>query len=257
MTTDLHDASLPSPDDNLPVLSPTVDDFSAPFGRSHRSISTSRGIVKRRRSKKAKATKFLQNEVEVRFSESNTDIKVCDYYLKHPEGLIQLKKIGTRLKNPKANRSNANRCGYPLQDGEECESTFKRTEHLTRHKLMHTKQRPYVCPAYMLDKDTKKEIVPCYFAAGRKDNFYDHIATHCRTYLKRIPEYKTKGSGRTHGIAPSEIQEIIFDWMGKDVTKTLEVLERVWRRVEKHIPDLDPSIHGFSMRIDSEIDREG
>ncbi|ORY06345.1 hypothetical protein K493DRAFT_203391, partial [Basidiobolus meristosporus CBS 931.73] len=48
-----------------------------------------------------------------------------------------------------------------------CDWSFKRCEHLKRHQLVHTKERPYVC-----------EYPGCGKSFSRSDNYSAHYRTH-------------------------------------------------------------------------------
>ena len=54
-------------------------------------------------------------------------------------------------------------CSYP-----NCDSRFKRYEHLKRHLRTHTRERPYVCSK-------------CTRSFSRQDNLTSHARTHSRS----------------------------------------------------------------------------
>ncbi|PHZ11922.1 uncharacterized protein RHIMIDRAFT_183005, partial [Rhizopus microsporus ATCC 52813] len=53
-------------------------------------------------------------------------------------------------------------CGY-----QQCQWSFKRYEHLKRHMLVHTGERPFAC-----------EHPGCTKSFGRSDNLRAHYRTH-------------------------------------------------------------------------------
>ncbi|KAF9943198.1 hypothetical protein BGZ67_004977 [Mortierella alpina] len=61
-----------------------------------------------------------------------------------------------------SNTTNKHPCKFPT-----CGWSFKRFEHLKRHMLVHTKERPFVC-----------EFHGCEKSFSRSDNFSAHLRTH-------------------------------------------------------------------------------
>ncbi|KAF8929374.1 hypothetical protein BGZ58_009003 [Dissophora ornata] len=60
--------------------------------------------------------------------------------------------------------ANKHPCKFPT-----CNWSFKRFEHLKRHMLVHTKERPFVC-----------EFQGCDKSFSRSDNFSAHLRTHTK-----------------------------------------------------------------------------
>ncbi|CAK3803866.1 Regulatory MIG1 [Lecanosticta acicola] len=63
------------------------------------------------------------------------------------------------------------RCGFRGSDGQLCRARFERSEHLKRHKGMHSGFRPYFCP-----------LDDCGRHIGRPDNAGDHLKTHLKPH---------------------------------------------------------------------------
>lgn len=61
---------------------------------------------------------------------------------------------------------------YHYCNVEGCTKRFKRIEHLKRHKIVHTGEKPFMCPL-------------CEKRFGRSDNFHQHVATHLRLNRRR------------------------------------------------------------------------
>ncbi|KAF9986024.1 hypothetical protein BGZ75_002287 [Mortierella antarctica] len=61
-------------------------------------------------------------------------------------------------------QANKHPCKFPT-----CGWSFKRFEHLKRHMLVHTKERPFVCDFHGCDK-----------TFSRSDNFSAHLRTHTK-----------------------------------------------------------------------------
>ncbi len=56
-----------------------------------------------------------------------------------------------------------------------CNMTFKRKEHLSRHELRHTTDRPHICPL-------------CRYSFSRRDALMRHVNSHARNSDSRDPE---------------------------------------------------------------------
>ncbi|KAK5822385.1 hypothetical protein F5H01DRAFT_258799, partial [Linnemannia elongata] len=80
--------------------------------------------------------------------------------------LPPLTTITTIMQNISTQDSTANKhpCKFPT-----CGWSFKRYEHLKRHMLVHTKERPFVC-----------EFQGCEKSFSRSDNFSAHLRTHTK-----------------------------------------------------------------------------
>jgi len=68
-----------------------------------------------------------------------------------------------------ASTANKHPCKFPT-----CGWSFKRFEHLKRHMLVHTKERPFVC-----------EFKGCEKSFSRSDNFSAHLRTHTKKSVTR------------------------------------------------------------------------
>ncbi|KAF9435624.1 hypothetical protein BGZ76_005884 [Entomortierella beljakovae] len=66
-----------------------------------------------------------------------------------------------------------------LCDVPSCNWSFKRYEHLKRHMLVHSKERPFVC-----------DVANCHKSFSRSDNFSAHV----RTHSKKGSENRRRGS---------------------------------------------------------------
>ncbi|KAF9136193.1 hypothetical protein BG015_003186 [Linnemannia schmuckeri] len=66
--------------------------------------------------------------------------------------------------NSSSSTANKHPCKFPT-----CGWSFKRYEHLKRHMLVHTKERPFVC-----------EFQGCEKSFSRSDNFSAHLRTHTK-----------------------------------------------------------------------------
>ncbi|KAF9972798.1 hypothetical protein BGZ65_009599, partial [Modicella reniformis] len=86
---------------------------------------------------------------------------------KHRNNSISSNASSTTSSNSNSNSaSTANKhpCKFPT-----CGWSFKRFEHLKRHMLVHTKERPFVC-----------EFKGCEKSFSRSDNFSAHLRTHTK-----------------------------------------------------------------------------
>ncbi|CAO3703416.1 unnamed protein product [Rhizopus stolonifer] len=70
------------------------------------------------------------------------------------------------------NKQNKHVCTYP-----DCDWSFKRYEHLKRHMLVHTGERPHVC-----------SYPGCGKRFSRSDNFHAHARTHEKNAFKQKQE---------------------------------------------------------------------
>ncbi|KAG0241905.1 hypothetical protein BGX31_000762 [Mortierella sp. GBA43] len=71
---------------------------------------------------------------------------------------------GSSSNSNSASAVNKHPCKFPT-----CGWSFKRFEHLKRHMLVHTKERPFVC-----------EVKGCEKSFSRSDNFSAHLRTHTK-----------------------------------------------------------------------------
>ncbi|KAF9123089.1 hypothetical protein BGW39_009289 [Mortierella sp. 14UC] len=78
-----------------------------------------------------------------------------------------------------------------------CEWSFKRFEHLKRHMLVHTKERPFQC-----------EFAGCNKSFSRSDNFSAHLRTHSKKALAHR-RYDSRGheTGGSNGSIKQEVQD--------------------------------------------------
>ncbi|KAI8348804.1 hypothetical protein B0O80DRAFT_390285, partial [Mortierella sp. GBAus27b] len=70
----------------------------------------------------------------------------------------------TSVSSTGSGSNNKHPCKFPS-----CEWSFKRYEHLKRHMLVHTKERPFQC-----------EFPGCNKSFSRSDNFSAHLRTHSK-----------------------------------------------------------------------------
>ncbi|KAG0354712.1 hypothetical protein BG005_006276 [Podila minutissima] len=85
-------------------------------------------------------------------------------------------------------------CKFPL-----CGWSFKRFEHLKRHMLVHTKERPFVC-----------EFQGCEKSFSRSDNFSAHLRTHTKKSMHMrhfdqqlmLMDHPMKGRPASGGVGP-------------------------------------------------------
>ncbi|KAF9434978.1 hypothetical protein BGZ76_007116 [Entomortierella beljakovae] len=78
--------------------------------------------------------------------------------------------ISSNTSSNSSSSVNKHPCKFPT-----CGWSFKRFEHLKRHMLVHTKERPFVC-----------EFQGCEKSFSRSDNFTAHLRTHAKKpYMKK------------------------------------------------------------------------
>ncbi|KAF9974447.1 hypothetical protein BGZ73_002132 [Actinomortierella ambigua] len=84
----------------------------------------------------------------------------------HPPLLPQTSQPSQTSQPPQPHHQQANKhpCKFP-----NCGWSFKRFEHLKRHMLVHTKERPFVC-----------DFQGCEKSFSRSDNFSAHLRTHTK-----------------------------------------------------------------------------
>ena len=102
-------------------------------------------------------------------------------------GEIELQCIGTKFEIggplPILQSQKEHVCGFIEKDGTLCTREFDRAEHLKRHKLYHSDERPYPCPVPDCPKnpDTiKPDSNKIAKGISRSDNATDHFKTHLR-----------------------------------------------------------------------------
>ncbi|KAG0055475.1 hypothetical protein BGZ83_008480 [Gryganskiella cystojenkinii] len=95
----------------------------------------------------------------------------------------------TSVSSSSSGSNNKHPCKFPS-----CEWSFKRYEHLKRHMLVHTKERPFQC-----------EFAGCNKSFSRSDNFSAHLRTHSKKALAHR-RYESRGLDGT-GNGPSIKQE--------------------------------------------------
>ncbi|MCJ1314894.1 hypothetical protein MMC15_000208 [Xylographa vitiligo] len=100
-----------------------------------------------------------------------------------------------------------NTCGFRDRSGLICERSFKRGEHLTRHRKIHTRRPTPPCPVCLTwEKFTR--ILPKRMAAGRDDNLVTHIRN---THMTESSSGRNP-RGRADPITGEKI-EITNEWL--------------------------------------------
>ncbi|KAG0199240.1 hypothetical protein BGX28_007442 [Mortierella sp. GBA30] len=91
----------------------------------------------------------------------------------------------TSVSSTGSGSNNKHPCKFPS-----CEWSFKRYEHLKRHMLVHTKERPFQC-----------DFTGCNKSFSRSDNFSAHLRTHSKKALAHR-RYDSRGleNGGTNGM---------------------------------------------------------
>ncbi|KAF8932373.1 hypothetical protein BGZ58_007097 [Dissophora ornata] len=99
----------------------------------------------------------------------------------------------TSISSTGSGSNNKHPCKYPS-----CEWSFKRYEHLKRHMLVHTKERPFQC-----------DFTGCNKSFSRSDNFSAHLRTHSKKALahRRYDSRGLDGSGNSGMNIKQESQE--------------------------------------------------
>ncbi|KAI9248747.1 hypothetical protein BY458DRAFT_542673 [Sporodiniella umbellata] len=97
------------------------------------------------------------------------------YYCPSTPGVLAVPSV-LIPKKKKAAQQHKHICGY-----QQCQWSFKRYEHLKRHMLVHTGERPFAC-----------EHQGCTKTFGRSDNLRAHYRTH---YNKRQRKPKKDSNG--------------------------------------------------------------
>ncbi|KAI7825361.1 hypothetical protein BC939DRAFT_476289 [Gamsiella multidivaricata] len=120
----------------------------------------------------------------------------------HGNGMVQDKHRNNSVSsnassNSSCSTANKHPCMFPT-----CGWSFKRYEHLKRHMLVHTKERPFVC-----------EFQGCDKSFSRSDNFSAHLRTHTkktmhmprldRNMIMELNDYIPLEAGSEHGTGPS------------------------------------------------------
>ncbi|KAF9897703.1 hypothetical protein BX616_005123 [Lobosporangium transversale] len=88
----------------------------------------------------------------------------------------------TSVSSTGSGSNNKHPCKFPS-----CEWSFKRYEHLKRHMLVHTKERPFQC-----------DFTGCNKSFSRSDNFSAHLRTHSKKALARRYDNRSLESGGTN-----------------------------------------------------------
>ncbi|KAF9192012.1 hypothetical protein BGZ51_006370 [Haplosporangium sp. Z 767] len=88
--------------------------------------------------------------------------------------------------NSSISTANKHPCKYPT-----CGWSFKRFEHLKRHMLVHTKERPFVC-----------EFQGCEKSFSRSDNFSAHLRTHTKKTTMHVRKFDRSMMMDLSGFAP-------------------------------------------------------
>ncbi|MCJ1283166.1 hypothetical protein MMC26_002493 [Xylographa opegraphella] len=100
-----------------------------------------------------------------------------------------------------------NTCGFRDSNGLVCTRSFKRGEHLTRHREIHKRKPPMPCPVCVTwEKFTR--ILPTRIAAGRGDNLVAHIRN---THMK-LSSSGRNPRGRADPFTGEKI-EITNEWL--------------------------------------------
>lgn len=100
------------------------------------------------------------------------------------------------------------KCGFPDENGDLCDSSFARSEHLKRHMGKHTSERAFSCP---IPECKGKRI-------GRSDNANQHFRTHL------MPP---KNGKRNKHCDWETLQQLVRDrWPEKHAVKLLVNLQR-------------------------------
>ncbi|KAF2222629.1 hypothetical protein BDZ85DRAFT_319874 [Elsinoe ampelina] len=226
--------------------SPTVNEFSVPFPH----YPTPSRVTKRRSGKGTKVKAHNANMVSKnpRTGKFVLHDKLRDIVLDYDDT--------TGYSNPARKTKPSKFCDHKI-NGKVCDARFERTEHLNRHRVMHTGVRAHGCPApYHTEKDDKKKPVQETKEKKftRHDNSFDHISKHVSAWLKELPEHKTKGSPRTDPFSPEYMQDRIIVWKGLDAAP--DILEKIWNRVKKDVPGVDSRKHCFPMIRDLVLEKE-
>ena len=100
-----------------------------------------------------------------------------------------------------------NTCGYRQSNGNICKASFKRGEHLTRHRKIHTGQPTPPCPV-CITWEPFTRILPRRMEAGREDNLVTHIR---RTHMIESSSGRNP-RGRADPITGEKI-EITNEWL--------------------------------------------
>jgi len=96
----------------------------------------------------------------------------------------------TSVSSSSSGSNNKHPCKFPS-----CEWSFKRYEHLKRHMLVHTKERPFQC-----------DFAGCNKSFSRSDNFSAHMRTHSKKALAHR-RYEGRGLETSNNNGPSIKQE--------------------------------------------------
>lgn len=96
----------------------------------------------------------------------------------------------TSVSSTGSGSNNKHPCKFPS-----CEWSFKRYEHLKRHMLVHTKERPFQC-----------EFPGCNKSFSRSDNFSAHLRTHSKKALAHR-RYDNRGLEASTNMVKQESQD--------------------------------------------------
>jgi len=111
-------------------------------------------------------------------------------------------------------------CEHLDTNGKVCGQHFNRVEHLSRHVLIHSREKPYQCVL-------RDEKFNCARHFGRRDNLRDHYKTHL----------SSAKAGRNSRVEFDLLYQTLRQLEEADeAEKTIDILEK-WRALGKHLKD--------------------
>ena len=196
----------PSDDDEYVLVK---DEYTGTPSRSSNYRGHQPSPLQKRHSKKARKS-LASGKAFCEFSTPHFDVR-CEgspFVVDPNTGRIIPSSVGPRNSKP-------HKCHAMKADGKTaCGASFDRSEHLKRHAVSHTDERPYPCPL----PDCKKRI-------GRPDNAGDHFKTHLKGH--------SKGKRNNH-VSFETLQDAILNHPAYDDKKATKLLNNLKKFLITH-----------------------
>ncbi|TLD27497.1 Calcineurin subunit B [Venturia nashicola] len=119
-------------------------------------------------------------------------------------------------------------CNLVTDDNQICTKVFDRDEHLKRHRLTHSSERPFACPLHL------RPQYKCSKGLGRRDNWRDHLRTHLSDTM----------AGRNDRISFELMFELLREQeQPQEAEKTINMLLK-WKATGGHLKSTSTAARG-------------